>query len=159
MDVASLDVDSGCSGVEILVLKLPDGASIHCVTVFRPEFLYIELRCPATDFFVRSECDLYLSVSEFRMLHHILDGIHYLRHSCLVIGSEKRGPISSDYCLPLILQQFRELAHLEAQPVIEPDVVAVVVMDYLRMYILPRCIGRCIHVGDESHRRYVLPAI
>ena len=159
MDVASLDMDCRRRRVEILVFQFSYGASVHCVSVSCPEFPYIELCRPSAYLFIGSERDLYLPVSEFWVLRHILDGIHYLRHSGLVIRSEQSRAIRRDYRLPLVLQQFREFVHLEAQPVVQPDVLPVIVRYYLRMDVFPGSIGRCVHMGDEPYRRHIFPAI
>ena len=135
MDIPSLDVDRSCSGIEILVFQFSDCTAVHRVAVSCPEFLHIELDGSPSYFLVRSEGYLDFPVLEFGMFHHVLCGVHYLRHTCLVVCSEQGGPVGSDDGLPPVLQQLRELADFQAQFFIELYIIPVIVRYYLRMYV------------------------
>ena len=88
MYVASLDVDLGAGGVEVLVLQLANLATVHGICVAGTKFLHVELHHAATDFLVGGESDLDFAVLELRVFHDVLCGIHDLGHARLVVGTQ-----------------------------------------------------------------------
>ena len=108
VDIASLDMDCSSGGIKVLVLDFSDLAAVHGVGVFCTELFHVELHHSASYFLVGSESDLYVSVLEFRMFHDILNGIHYLGDTGLVIRSEKGSAVRGDDGLALVVEKFRE---------------------------------------------------
>ena len=153
MDVHSLDMDFGGSGIEILVFKFSDLTSVHRVGVVRTEFLHIELHHTATDFLVGSEADLDFAVFELRMLHDILGGVHDFGDSGFVVSSQKRRSVGRYEGLTDVVEHFRELGRFEIKTfdALKRDVSTVIVLYDLRLDILTRSIGSGIDMGDESY--------
>ena len=161
MDIAALNADcrSGC--IEVFIFKLSNSASVECVGIFSSESGHIEFHHTASDFLVRSEADLYISVLEFRMFHDILYGIHDLSYAGLVVGSKKCRAVCSDECLTLILEHFRKFGRLETQSrhSLEGDFATVIILYDLRLHIIARCIGGSVNMGDKTYRRGCCVAI
>ena len=157
MHIPALDMNFGRGCIEILEFQLADLSSVHCVGIFSPEFLHVELHHAASDFLVRGESDFDFPVLELRMLHHILDGVHDLSHTCLVVGSEQCRAVGGNDGFPLVGKQFREFGRLEEESrhSLQGNVAAVVILDDLRPHIGPGGIRRGIHMGNETHNRHL----
>ena len=59
------------SSIKVLKLQLPYFTSIHRISPFTTEFLYIEFMSTFTDFFVRIEADTDFTVFDFGMFLQI----------------------------------------------------------------------------------------
>ena len=157
MHIPALDMDFGRGCIELLEFQLADLSSVHYVGIVSPESLHVELHHAASDFLVRGESDFDFPVLELRMLHHILDGVHDLSHTCLVVGSEQCRAVGGNDGFPLVGKQFREFGRLEEESrhSLQGNVAAVVILDDLRPHIGPGGIRRGVHVGDETHNRHL----
>ena len=135
VNVASLDLYCGSGGIEVLVFEFPHSSAVHRVCIACTEFLHIEFDDTPSDLLIRCEAYLYLSVLEFRVFYYILYGIHDFCHSSLVVRAEKGCSVSGDYCLPLVVKQFREVTDLKAQSFnsLKGNIRTVVITDDLRL--------------------------
>ena len=154
--VPALDMDFGAGGVEVLELQFPDLPAVHGIGEIGAETLYIEFHHAAADFLVRGEPDLHRAVLEFRMLHHILDRVHNLRHAGFVVCAEEGGSVRRDERLPHIMKHFREFLRLQPQAgnAFEVNGAAVVIGNDLRFHVFTAGIRRGIYMGDEAHGRH-----
>ena len=158
MHVATLDMDLGGCGIEVLEFQFAGLTAVHGIGIDSVELLNVELDHSAADFLIGSESYADGAMLEFRMGHDILHRIHYLGHAGLVIGAEKSGAIGGDDGLALMAEQFRELGRFQKEPrnTFQRDVGTVVVLDYLRFDILAGGVGGGVHVGDEAYRGHIL---
>ena len=85
--VTALDVDFGRCRVEVLELQLTDLSAVHGVGEVGAEAGDVKLDHAAADFFVGGKADAHLAVLEFRVLHHVLHGVHNLGHAGFVVGA------------------------------------------------------------------------
>ena len=161
MHVPSLDGDPGRSGVEVLVLEFSDLSAVHRVGEVGSEPSDVELHHAAAYLFVRRESDPDFPVLEFRVLHDVLDGVHYLCDPGLVVSSEEGGPVGGDQVLSHVVEQFGEFGRFEEKALdsFEGDVPAVIFPDQLGFDVLPGRIGGSVHMGYETNRGNILPCI
>ena len=153
MNVASLDVYACRSGVEVLELKLSRLAAVHGVGVVGSELRHVELHHAPSYLLVGGERHADLSVSEFRVAHDILHGVHYLCHSGLVVGSEQRGAVGGYHGLALMRRYLGEIldAQHHARDSRQGDVASVVVLHYLRLHSRAACVWGGVDMRYESY--------
>ena len=161
VNVAALDADCRSRSIEVLILQLADLAAVHGVCILCSEFLDIEFHHAASDLLIRSESYLDVAMLELRMLDDILHGIHDLGDSGLVISSQEGCAVCSDDGLALVVQQFRELARLQAQArnALERNLASVIVLYDLRLHIVARSVRSCVGMGYETHSGHILSAV
>ena len=89
------------------------------------------------------------------MFHYILNRVHNLSDSSLVISSEQGRAIGGNEGLTEVRKHFRKLGRLQIEPrnALEGNVGAIVVFDDLRLDVSARSIRRCVNVGNESELR------
>ena len=159
--VAALYADCRSRSVEVLILQLADLAAVHGVCILCSEFLDIEFHHAASDLLIRSETYLDVAMLELRMLDYILHGIHDFGDAGLVVSSQKGCAVCCDDGLALVVQQFRELARLQAQArnALERNVSSVIVLYDLRLHIVSGSVRSRVGMGYETHGRHVLSAV
>ena len=158
MDIASLDMDAGGCGVEVLELKLSHFASVHGVGVGRIELLHIELGHSATYLLVRGEADSVRAVLEFRMLDKVLHCVHNLGNTGLVVCAQQGGAVRGDDGLSPMVQKLREIRRVEEKSryALQGNGTAVVVFDNLRLDISSGGVRSRVHVRNKADCRHIL---
>ena len=161
MNVAALDADCSACGVEVLILQLADLAAVHGVCILCSEFLNVEFHHAASYLLVRGESYLDVSMLELRMLDYILHGIHDFGDAGLVVSSQEGCAVCCDDGLALVVQQFRELARLQAQArnALERNLASVIVLYDLRFHIVAGSVRSSVGMCYETHSGHILSAV
>lgn len=146
MDVAAYEGDFGHGGVEVLVLELADLASVHGVGPVGGESLDVELVGTESDLFVGVECHAYVAVGNLGMIDQIVDCGYDFGDAGFVVGSEQCGSVGHDQILSAIARQLGKFIGRECDSElgVEDYVASIVVLDYARIDVAARHVGRCV---------------
>ena len=156
VDVASLNVDFGACGVEVLVFQLTLHAAVDRVGEVGAEGPDVEEIDPAAHLLVGREADTYLAVFDLGVCEQVLGGGHDFRHARLVVGTQQRRAVGMDQRVPLEELQLGEIRDPHRQLAVQCDVAAVVLLDDVGFDILAAHVGRGVHMGDEPDHRGIL---
>ena len=116
------------------------------------EFLHVEEVCSRTDFLVGVECNTYLAVLDFGMLHEVGHGGHYFGDARFVVGTQQGMAVGDYEVLSHVCLKLGELLHRcdDAFVGVEYDVGAVIVVYDARADVGTAAVGTGVHVGDEA---------
>ena len=144
------------SSIKVLKLQLPYFTSIHRISPFTTEFLYIEFMSTFTDFFVRIEADTDFTVFDFGMFLQINHRRYNFRDTGFVVGTEQRFSVGYNQVFPLMIQQFRELRWRKNHILFSTkhNIRAIIFFHNPRSDIFTCHIRTCIHVGNKSDSGY-----
>ncbi len=145
-------------GIEVLKLQFANCTAVHSVGEIATELLYIEVVGTLPYLFIRREANAYLPVLDFGVLNEVLTGRHYLGNTGLVISPKQCLTVGYNNVLSCIMLYFWVLGGFECDVLclVEDYIFAVVVLHNAWLHMLTTCIGRCIHVGNKTYRRFAL---
>ena len=109
MNIATLNLDDGRGGIEVLVLQLTLITAVHRIGKVSTEGLYIEVIHSATYLLVGREAQANLAVLDFGVRHQILGGGHNLGTAGLVVGAKKRGAVGVNERVAFEEREFGEI--------------------------------------------------
>ena len=112
----------------------------------------------ATNLFVGREPDRNPPVRNLGVRQQILTGGHNFRNARLVVRAEQRCPVGHNQMLPLVAGEKREGRKRDHFPVAKFHIAAVI-LHHARANVLPRRVGRGVHVRNEAEDRHVLHSL
>ena len=146
MNAHALDDDLGSGSIEVLVFQVAQVAAIYGVSPVAAKLLYVEMMCTHTDFLVRIETYADISVLDFVVVAQIAHSLYDFSDARLVVSTQQGSTVCHDDILSLVSLQLWESLNARDDARAQLDVVAVIVLDDARFYILSAGIRRCIHV-------------
>ena len=140
--------------VEVLKLNFAELATVHRVSPFATELLYIKLVRTKPNFFVGVEAHANLAVLDFGVLHEVNHGLNDFGNTCFVVGAKQGVTVGNDDVFSLVLEQFGELLNrrYDASFCVEHNVCAVVILNDAWLHILARAVGTGVHVSNKPNR-------
>ena len=155
VDAPAGDLYFGRGGVEALVLKFAEFASVDCVGLFGAKNLRVEILCPPSDFLVGGERSADRAVRQFRMRGVVGEEVHDLGDPGLVIGAQECRAVRDDQVLADVGEELGEIGgtHDDRRGgvlFVEDYVLTPVILDDAGIDALAGACGRGVHVRDEA---------
>ena len=96
MDTQTFDVNLCTGCVKVFVFQLSKIATVHSVSPFAAEFLYIKVMCTASNLFIRVETNTNFTVFYLRVVAQVAHSLYYFGYSSLVVSAKQGGSIGNN---------------------------------------------------------------
>ena len=157
--VTALNLDCCRRSIEVLILQLALGATIHCVSEVSTKCRHVEIIHATTNLLVGCEADANLAVCNLGVRNQILRSGHNLGTARLVVSTQKGSAIGVDKRVANKVLQLGEVRNLHCERAVKLDITAIILLNHARTHVLATHIGRCIYVGDKTDYGGILIAL